>query len=101
MVKQVAAFLLALGLAGQASAQTDGFIARFEGGVGVIPVSNGAGPANPDGTFPNAKLNIVRGVNPGAGYVRIALVSTVEETVEAARRIKEFVGAQVAATVAR
>ena len=32
-----------------------------------------------------------QGVNPGAGYVRIALVSTVEETVEAAKRIKEFV----------
>ena len=31
------------------------------------------------------------GVNPGRGYVRIALVSTVEEAVEAARRIAEFV----------
>ena len=31
------------------------------------------------------------GVNPGRGFVRIALVSTVEETVEAAKRITEFV----------
>jgi len=37
----------------------------------VIPVSNGAGPANPDGTLPNAKLNVVRGVPPGAGPWRI------------------------------
>ena len=31
------------------------------------------------------------GANPGRGFVRIALVSTVDETVEAARRMKEFV----------
>jgi N-succinyldiaminopimelate aminotransferase len=30
------------------------------------------------------------GINPGRGFVRIALVSTVEETVEAAGRVKEF-----------
>ena len=30
------------------------------------------------------------GVNPGRGFVRMALVSTVEESVEAARRIAEF-----------
>ena len=30
------------------------------------------------------------GVNPGRGFVRIALVSTVEETVEAAKRIGDF-----------
>jgi N-succinyldiaminopimelate aminotransferase len=31
------------------------------------------------------------GTNPGRGYVRMALVSTVEETVEAANRVAEFV----------
>jgi N-succinyldiaminopimelate aminotransferase len=31
------------------------------------------------------------GSNPGRGYVRMALVSTVEETVEAANRIAKFV----------
>jgi hypothetical protein len=30
----------------------------------VIPVSNVAGTANADGTFPNVARNIVRGVNP-------------------------------------
>ncbi|SRR6476620_8147518 len=44
---------------------------RFDGGIGVISASNGAGPANPDGTLPNVKLNIVRGVPPGAGPWRI------------------------------
>ena len=31
-----------------------------------------------------------RGVNPGAGFVRIALVASLAETVEAAQRIAEF-----------
>jgi N-succinyldiaminopimelate aminotransferase len=31
------------------------------------------------------------GVNPGAGFVRLALVSTVDETVEAAHRMRDFV----------
>ena len=44
---------------------------RFDGGIGVISAANGAGPANPDGTLPNVKLNIVRGVPPGAGPWRI------------------------------
>jgi N-succinyldiaminopimelate aminotransferase len=30
------------------------------------------------------------GVNPGRGFVRMALVSTVEESVEAAKRVKAF-----------
>jgi hypothetical protein len=72
MLKEAAVVLFTLGIVGHASAQASDFIARFEGGIGVIPVSNGAGPANPDGTLPNARLNIVRGVNPGAGPWRIA-----------------------------
>ena len=64
--------MFTLGVVGHANAQTSDFIARFEGGIGVVPVSNGAGPANPDGTLPNARLNVVRGVNPGAGPWRIA-----------------------------
>ncbi len=47
-------------------------IARFDGGVGVIPAASGAGPANADGTLPNVKSNVVRGVPPGAGPWRIA-----------------------------
>src|SRR5262252_10484048 len=73
MFKTAAVLALAMvGLAGSASAQERSFLARFDGGIGVIPVSNGAGPANPDGTFPNVKLNVVRGVNPGAGPWTIA-----------------------------
>jgi hypothetical protein len=72
MMKKAGVILFALGIAGHVSAQATDFIARFDGGIGVIPVSNGAGPMNPDGTFPNVKLNIVRGVNPGAGPWRIA-----------------------------
>lgn len=34
------------------------------------------------------------GINPGAEYVRMALVATLEECVEAARRIKEFCNQQ-------
>ncbi len=34
-----------------------------------------------------------QGVNPGENFVRLALVANTEETVEAARRIAEFVGA--------
>lgn len=32
----------------------------------------------------------VNGVNPGSGYIRIALVATVPEVTEAAQRIAEF-----------
>jgi hypothetical protein len=71
MVKRAAVILIALGMVGHVSAEGIDLLARFEGGIGVIPVSNVAGPANPDGSFPNARLNIVRGVNP-AGPWRIA-----------------------------
>src|SRR5512138_13881 len=71
MLKKVAVLVLALGTIGSVSAHERDFLARFEGGIGVIPAQNGAGPANADGTFPNVRLNIVRGVNPGAGPWRI------------------------------
>ena len=75
MAKQTAVtavILFLLGTVGHLIANQQDFIARFEGGIGVIPVSNGAGPVNADGTFPNVRLNVVRGVNPGAGPWRIA-----------------------------
>src|SRR3954454_2784731 len=71
MIKKAAVVLFALGIVGHVSAQENDALARFEGGIGVIPVSAVSGPANPDGSFPNAKLNIVRGVFPGAGPWRI------------------------------
>jgi len=72
MIKKAAVILLALGIGGHVSASGRDLLARFEGGIGVIPVSNGAGPMNADGTLPNVRLNIVRGVFPGAGPWRIA-----------------------------
>jgi len=72
MVKQAAGILLAVGVVAGVSAHEPDFLARFQGGIGVIPAANGAGAANADGTFPNVKLNIVRGVPPGAGPWRIA-----------------------------
>jgi hypothetical protein len=44
----------------------------FDGGIGVIPVSNVAGTANPDNTFPNVTRNVVRGINPPGAPWRIA-----------------------------
>src|SRR5438067_2334009 len=72
MVKKSVVTLFVLGIVGHLGAQGRDVIARFEGGIGVIPVASGAGPANADGTFPNVKLNVVRGVFPGAGPWRIA-----------------------------
>lgn len=73
MVKTAAMILFTLGLAGTViRADERNFLAQFDGGIGVIPVSSAAGPANPDGTFPNVKLNVVRGVPPGVGPWRIA-----------------------------
>ena len=40
----------------------DDTLARFKGGIGVHPVSNIAGTANADGTFPNVTRNVVRTV---------------------------------------
>jgi hypothetical protein len=72
MMKTAAVMVMALGLAAPIMAHEHDLLVRFQGGIGVIPVQNGAGPANPDGTFPNVKLNVVRGVPPGAGPWRIA-----------------------------
>jgi len=72
MINKAVTTLLVLGIAAGVSARGSEFIARFDGGIGVIPAANGAGPANADGTLPNVKENIVRGVNPGAGPWRIA-----------------------------
>jgi len=74
MIRKTAVLVLALGmgLVGVSAHERD-LLASFEGGIGVIPVQSVAGAVNPaDGTFPNVKANIVRGVNPGAGPWRIA-----------------------------
>jgi hypothetical protein len=40
-------------------------LVRFEGGIGVIPVSSAAGARNANGTFPDVNRNDVRGTPPG------------------------------------
>jgi hypothetical protein len=72
MMNKAAVILLVVGIGSHVSASGRDSLARFDGGIGVIPVSNAAGPMNADGTFPNVRLNIVRGVFPGAGPWRIA-----------------------------
>src|SRR5215467_13469297 len=79
MTKYAVVMLAALGLTTAVGAHGHDALARFEGGIGVIPASSGAGPANADGTLPNVKLNIVRGVPPGAGPWRIADLRAVIE----------------------
>jgi hypothetical protein len=70
VMKLVQGTLVAAALvASSVGIQARDVMVRFDGGIGVIPVSNGAGPANADGTLPNVKLNIVRGVSPGGGKI--------------------------------
>jgi hypothetical protein len=72
MMKNVATLLMAIAIGVPVLASGRNTLVRFDGGIGVIPASSGAGPANADGTLPNVKLNIVKGVLPGAGPWRIA-----------------------------
>lgn len=85
MKKTVVGMLVALGMVVQLSASEHDVLARFDGGIGVIPASTGAGPMNPDGTFPNVRLNVVRGVFPGGAPWRIA---DLKASVDATGRIR-------------
>src|SRR5262245_46824515 len=67
-MKAVTSLALALAALGPTSLAADDSLVKFAGGIGVHPVSNIAGTANADGTFPNVTRNIVRGVNP-AGQI--------------------------------
>jgi len=71
-VTRTAIILAVTTMLGAPAMQARDLLARFEGGIGVIPAAAGAGPANQDGTLQNVKANIVRGVPPGAGPWRIA-----------------------------
>jgi hypothetical protein len=44
--------------------RADDTLARFKGGIGVHPVSNVAGAANANGTFPDVTRNVVRNIAP-------------------------------------
>ena len=61
MKKRLICAAASLALAYGAAAAADDHLARFEGGIGVIPVSAGAGTANP---AEQVNRNIVRGVQP-------------------------------------
>lgn len=61
MKKRVIGAAVSLALAYGAAAAADDHLARFDGGIGVIPVSAGAGTANP---AEQVNRNIVRGVQP-------------------------------------
>jgi hypothetical protein len=65
----ILAVTVVLGVVGTRASE---LLAKFDGGIGVIPAAAGAGAANADGTLPNVKANVVRGVPPGAGPWRIA-----------------------------
>ena len=65
-MRKAAVMLSLLGMVAQGKAESRTFLARFEGAVGVAPVLNVAGPVNPDGTFPNVKLNIRAPVSSAA-----------------------------------
>ena len=66
------------------SAVADDTLVKFRGGIGDIPVSNVAGTANPDGTFPNVTRNIVRGVQPAG---QIWVISALKADVKVDGRI--------------
>jgi hypothetical protein len=70
MVKETVAALLVVSAVVVASAREREVLAKFDGGIGVVPVTGGSGTPNGDGTLPNVKLNVVRGVSP-AGPWRI------------------------------
>jgi hypothetical protein len=71
-MKKAAMIWALLTIVGSVGAGARELLVRFDGAIGVIPVANGSGQANLDGTLPNVKLNVVRGVLPGAGPWRIA-----------------------------
>jgi hypothetical protein len=67
------------------SAVANDTLVKFRGGIGDIPVSNVAGTANPDGTFPNVTRNIVRGVEPAG---QIWVISALKADVKVDGRIR-------------
>src|SRR5882724_5548160 len=73
--------LLPVALVAKDSKDSGNSLVRFEGGIGVHPVSNVSGAANADGSFPNVTRNVVRGVNPAGQLWMSAGVRAVVKTV--------------------
>ena len=71
-MKRLVTAVLGFGLlVGHVSASGAGLLAKFSGGIGADPIAGVVGPANPDGSFPSVKVNVVRGINPAGGPWRI------------------------------
>ena len=76
MRKKACLLLLLAAFAPSLHASDGETLVRFDGAIGVIPVSNVG--VNADGTFANVSRNIVRGVNPaGQIWVMAGLNATV------------------------
>jgi hypothetical protein len=84
-VTKATVVLFSLVLAGPVLAKDHETLARFAGGIGIIPVSSAAGVANLDGTFPDVNRNVVRGINPSGQPWRIAALNAVVDTDGAVR----------------
>ena len=69
MMKQVCRLVLVLGMVLPLSAIAEKALVRFEGGIGVIPVSSGVGQ---DATAEVVNRNIVRTVQPPGQIWRVA-----------------------------
>jgi hypothetical protein len=69
MLKKISTLALIGGLAWSVAASSDDTLVRFNGGIGVIPVS--AAVVNTDGTPSSVSRNVVRGVNPPGQIWRI------------------------------
>jgi hypothetical protein len=67
---------LALAVFSPLLVSADDSLVKFDGGIGVHPVSNVSGTANADGSFPNVTRNVVRGVNPAGQIWVIADLQT-------------------------
>ena len=68
MVKKALAYVLFLGVVYPLSAAAEDTLARFKGGIGVIPVSSGVAPVASQLTSEVVNRNFVRGVQP-AGQI--------------------------------
>jgi hypothetical protein len=77
MFQKAAIMAVFLGLSAYAGAQDGTVLAQFEGAIGVQPVANVAGTVNADQTFPNVKLNVVRGINPAGPWTISDLTATI------------------------
>lgn len=80
-----AALFLAFAL--PATVAADSSLVRFDGGIGVIPVSSVAGVQNDDGTFPNVNRNDVRNVPPAG---QIWVISDLKASIGLNGKIKVY-----------